>query len=310
MEIKIKHQITGDVIFAAEIEPEEDTSPNIMLGLAVKAAVKARTDLAEANLEGVNLEDVNLEGANLKGAYLAGANFEGAYLAGVKLAGSDLEGANFESAYLAYSSFEGANLARACFARAALKCSNFEGSNLAGANFKGADLEDARLARTTLNGTNFEGSDVEGTNFESANLDGANLKGLNLADAYFKGASLAGANLDGARFQRDYVVPVVPNIDSAILSALKAGGTLEMSTWHGPDGVCGTAHCRAGWAVHLAGEAGRELEKRFGMPRAAEMIYRASRPGVPAPWFFAPNDVALADIREGARREKKAAAGQ
>ena len=70
---KIKQEIlnrfSGEVIFTAEIECAADELPSIKLGLAVKAAVKAR-----ANLAGANLADADLAGANLARADLAGAN--------------------------------------------------------------------------------------------------------------------------------------------------------------------------------------------------------------------------------------------
>lgn len=86
-------------------------------------------------------------------------------------------------------------------------------------------------------------------------------------------------------------VPVVPNLDAQILAAIEAGGTLDMSDWH----TCATTHCRAGWAITLAGEAGRTLESERGPRAAGAAIYRASTGR--APWFFAPTDVALEDIR-------------
>ena len=50
-------------------------------------------------------------------------------------------------------------------------------------------------------------------------------------------------------------VPVIADIDAAIEDAIYAGGVLDMSEWHGVDNHwCGTTHCRAGWAVHIAGE--------------------------------------------------------
>jgi hypothetical protein len=36
------------------------------------------------------------------------------------------------------------------------------------------------------------------------------------------------------------------------------------------------------------------------------MIYRASRPRQPAPWFFAPDDVAMEDIRKCAAEQTAA----
>lgn len=89
---------------------------------------------------------------------------------------------------------------------------------------------------------------------------------------------------------RSLVVPIVPDIDKQILAHAEAG-KLDMSTWH-----CGTAHCRAGWAVTLGGEAGRQLEERFGSAMAGRLIYEAST-GRVAPDFYASNETALADLR-------------
>jgi hypothetical protein len=66
-------------------------------------------------------------------------------------------------------------------------------------------------------------------------------------------------------------VPAVPDIDRAILGAIQGGGKLCMSNWHGGSSEflydvpyeecrCGTTHCRAGWAIFLAGQPGFDLE--------------------------------------------------
>ena len=71
-----------------------------------------------------------------------------------------------------------------------------------------------------------------------------------------------------------------------------------MGTWHN---VCGTAHCRAGWAVHLAGEAGYDLERFYGGDTliAAMMIYDASDPSfkINPCRFFDEKDDALDDMK-------------
>jgi len=211
-------------------------------------------------------------GLAVKWAIKARAN-----LAGANLAGADLARANLADAYLT-----GANLTRANLTDAYLA-----GADLAGAYLAGADLADAYLT--------------------GANLTRANLTRANLTDAYLTGANLTRANLTRANLaganQELLDVPVVPKIDQLILSAIDAGGTLNMGSWHGPEGWCGTTHCRAGWAVHLAGEKGKALEDRIGTQRAGAMIYRASRPGKPAPWFFGPNDEAMEDIRKCAAEQ-------
>ncbi len=87
-------------------------------------------------------------------------------------------------------------------------------------------------------------------------------------------------------------VPMVENLDSRILEAITVGGGhLEMSKWH----KCKTTHCRAGWAITLAGEAGAALEAKYGSHQAGRMIYRASTGREPD--FFDTNANALKDIK-------------
>lgn len=90
----------------------------------------------------------------------------------------------------------------------------------------------------------------------------------------------------------DLPILAIPDIDRAILAAAERDG-LNMSRWH-----CGTTHCRAGWAVHLAGKAGYALEDRLGPAAAGALIYEASRPGVPRPDFYCDRETALADLRK------------
>ncbi len=68
-----------------------------------------------------------------------------------------------------------------------------------------------------------------------------------------------------------------------------------METWH----TCKNTHCRAGWAVALAGGAGRKLEARFDTLSAAMKIYDASAPGykINPSRFFDTNEDALADMK-------------
>jgi hypothetical protein len=165
------------------------------------------------------------------------------------------------------------------------------------ANLEGANLEDANL----------EGANLEGANLEGANLEDANLEGANLEDANLEGAYLAGANLADARNvpkgaiepgdfarraeryrERHPEVPVIPSLDRRILEAIESGVCrLDMSDWH----TCETTHCRAGWAIHLAGEAGSRLEQQRGSAMAGHMIYLAST-GRSA-HFYATNERAL-----------------
>jgi hypothetical protein len=99
---------------------------------------------------------------------------------------------------------------------------------------------------------------------------------------------------------------VVPNLDTRILEIIETGpGVLDMKGWHGRNGdACGTTHCRAGWAVNLAGQKGLELEHKVGSEMAGRAIYLASTGR--CPYFFASNEDALADIKRCASEEKEA----
>jgi hypothetical protein len=72
-----------------------------------------------------------------------------------------------------------------------------------------------------------------------------------------------------------------------------------MGQWH-----CGTAHCRAGWIVTLAGAGGAALEYAMGTPAAASLIYMASDPTLEKiPNFYCGNEEALADMKRLAELE-------
>lgn len=151
-----------------------------------------------------------------------------------------------------------------------------------------------------------------------ADLADANLADANLARADLARADLSGAknvpeingtesiqeSSDRAERQRQRAarfrehnpgVPVVHDLDATILRIVERGqGELNMHRWH----TCETTHCRAGWAVHLAGEAGKALEERFDTQEAGRLIYIASAGR--SPWFFSSDEFALNDMREQA----------
>ena len=68
---------------------------------------------------------------------------------------------------------------------------------------------------------------------------------------------------------------------------------LEMCNWH----TCESTHCRGGWVVTLAGEAGRKLEAFHGTLLAAQLIYRESGYPFNPCRFFDSNEDALADMK-------------
>lgn len=74
-----------------------------------------------------------------------------------------------------------------------------------------------------------------------------------------------------------------------------------MSNWH----TCETTHCRAGWAVTLAGEKGKKLEEETDTAFAAQLIFKHSSPDihVPVTRFYDTNEEAMKDIERCAELE-------
>jgi hypothetical protein len=95
-------------------------------------------------------------------------------------------------------------------------------------------------------------------------------------------------------------IPVVENLHQKIYEAASQPEALAMDAWH----TCEKTHCRAGWAVTLAGAEGKKLEKFFNTELAAMLIYDASCPGykINPARFRDSNDDALADMKKLAGR--------
>lgn len=97
-------------------------------------------------------------------------------------------------------------------------------------------------------------------------------------------------------------VPTIDRIHSRVYEAARQPGALDMGNWH----CDGDAHCRAGWVVELAGEAGRELERKTGSTgMAAALIYLKSDPllkHMPV-FLLGDNSHALADMKRLADEE-------
>ena len=213
-----------------------------------------------------------LQFADLRGAHLRDANLSAADLSGADLRDADLRGADLSDADLSDA--------------------NLRDANLSDADLRGADLSDADLRDADLRDADLSGADLRGANLRDADLSGADLRDANLS-----GADLRGANEDPIE------IPAIERIDAKILAACTAvGHSLDMNQFH----VCETTHCRAGWAIHLAGEAGRKLEKAIGPNAAGALIYAKSRPGKPVPNFFALNEAAMQDMQECAKEQSQA----
>jgi hypothetical protein len=99
--------------------------------------------------------------------------------------------------------------------------------------------------------------------------------------------------------------PVIENIHQRVYEAASARpDALIMDRWH----TCDTTHCRAGWVVHLAGEAGKRLEQHTSTLFAALQIYNVSSPIEVSPVkFFEDNATALEDMKKCAELEKESA---
>jgi len=100
----------------------------------------------------------------------------------------------------------------------------------------------------------------------------------------------------------EFTPPKTLNIHQKIYAAASQSGALDMDDWH----ACETTHCRAGWAVTLAGEDGKELEAQIGTSIAAMVIYRASSDiKVSSSMFYVSNEEALEDMKRCAEEEIK-----
>lgn len=95
-------------------------------------------------------------------------------------------------------------------------------------------------------------------------------------------------------------IPIIKNIHQEILKAVNDGANLNMNEWH----TCDTTHCRAGWAVHLAGEKGKKLESETSTLFAAmQILKKSSDIHVPLMKFFDNNTESIKDIKRCAELE-------
>jgi len=176
-------------------------------------------------------------------------------------------------------------------------------ANLGGASLGGANLEGANLKWANLEGANLKWASLGGANLEGANLGGASLGGASLEWASLEWANLEGASLEGANLPNS---PKVKNLFTVVDEIIKSGkGSLDMEKWHDED--CKTTHCVAGFAVYLAGDAGYELEEKYGASVAGALIINSSCEylnGI-VPNFTASNKEGLIFIEDCAEKEKE-----
>jgi hypothetical protein len=80
--------------------------------------------------------------------------------------------------------------------------------------------------------------------------------------------------------------------------------THDQGQWHS---ACGTKHCAAGWAVQLAGDAGKLLEHYTSTSTAALLLLRAAHGEIKGALPFGGSDDPLPWLRELAARQPQAA---
>jgi hypothetical protein len=169
-------------------------------------------------------------------------------------------------------------------------------ADLSREDLRGMDFREMDFRGAVMRGADMRAADFRGAHLPIAYFCGADLREADFREAYLIGADFCGADMAGAKFD---AVPAVPDLDAHILGVIESGaGAMDMSVWH----TCETTHCRAGWAITFAGEAGAELERRFGPSVAGALIYAASCPDEPVPDFFASGSDALDDIRRRAEK--------
>lgn len=199
-----------------------------------------------------------------------------------------------ERADLVEFNLSGLDLTGAVFQHALMS-----GVNLSGAKLCNADLRRADLTYANLRGANLDSANLNGAELSGADLSGANLRYVSLQNADLSETRLIGVDLNSVH---GLPIPVVPNIDATILAKIEGEdkmGELNMYDWH-----CDTTHCRAGWAIHLAGAQGYALEACVGSSVAGALIYHKSAGYVPN--FYDSTKSALADIKAHATPQSEA----
>lgn len=183
----------------------------------------------------------------------------------------------------------------------------------AGSRLDGTTLAELCARDVSVYGTHFRelvraGIVVRGYRWLSLVLEGVSLSGVTPTELHDAGVGVLSAHVpdmheDGVDVSRLRGARLrVAHLDTRMAAAVgERGQYLSMRQWHSD---CGTAHCRAGWAVTLAGEAGRDAEIVYGTPRAAEAIYQASYPGRAIPDWYQVDYRALHDILRLAAEEK------
>ena len=193
---------------------------------------------------------------------------------------------------------------RAVVEKVSLARANLDGANLDGASLDGANLDGARMAQVQIDYAAKQGArNVPTTPVSSTPAASVTeTTQATSSDHEARRRARIASRAESARWYRERhpEVPVVADLDVKVRDAISAPGhELNMGDWHS----CETTHCRGGWAIHLAGKAGYELEEKVGVQQAARMIYRASTGR--SPHFYATTERARADIERCAAEAQK-----
>ena len=100
--------------------------------------------------------------------------------------------------------------------------------------------------------------------------ENASLPALTRSDSVVIGAenaSLPALTRSGSVYWQASREVLRERLAAVALHALATPQSLDMGRWHS----CDTTHCIAGWAIHLAGDEGYELERKFN-PSVAGLI--------------------------------------
>jgi uncharacterized protein YjbI with pentapeptide repeats len=165
-----------------------------------------------------------------------------------------------------------------------------------GSKCDGADFAYCTLHRSSLIHSSFRGACFGGATLSGANLTRSDFTGADFTDVSFMRTEMGHAVLTDARGLG--VIPRIENLDHKILSAIRSpGNELNMGRWHGTEmgEACDTMHCRAGWAIHLAGRAGYDLERMHGADGAGALLYNAAG-SHPTPDWYTSEGRAMQDL--------------
>jgi uncharacterized protein YjbI with pentapeptide repeats len=168
-----------------------------------------RTDFANTFIPGADMREKDLKGCRFFQCILNESNLAGADLTGVELTQTqfmkaDLTGTRFGNARATYTQFGGATLKGTDFGSADIRWSNFDGSEIEMVSLKGAKANQSMLRAVRANGldltdTNLRESDLSESVFTDAQVIDADLRGSNLHSTETTRTDLTQAKLTGSR---------------------------------------------------------------------------------------------------------------